>query len=722
MKTYTLQGMDCADCARHIQDGVARLEGVQEARADFATGLLVVEGEPSFDALRGRVEALGYRILPPDAVAPASDLRSDGPVLGFGRFLLAQTETRLALIGGLLLLISLAVGPLGLPTWAAMLPQALGLILAGYPVARSGLANLWINRTVSINLLMIIAAVGAVAIGDLGEAATLIFLYDLAEALEGYTTDRARRTLGELRGLTPSHALRMSADGEESVPVTALLPGERILVRPGERFPIDGLVLAGASQANQAPITGESMPVEKEVGDEVFAGSLNGLGALEVRVSRAANDTTLARIVAMVTEAQSHRAASQRFIDRFAVVYTPGVVVTALAVALLPPLLWQQPFLDVGSMHGWLYRGLALLVIACPCALVISAPVTILSAVTAAASRGVLFKGGAYLETLAAVKQVAFDKTGTLTRGKPMVTLSQSVDCGGDDDCADCQDVLAVAVALERRSTHPLAAAVIDAAGERGLLERYPPAEVVALINGSGLQGSVGGRTATVGSHSLFDRDHPHSPAFCAQVQAAEQAGQTTMLVCDGDRVRGFIAAADEIRPESRAVLRELRDLGLRTLMLTGDNPEVARRVGQDLGIDDLRAGLLPEDKVSAVRALNQGAARLAMVGDGINDAPALAQASLGIAVAGPGNASAMETADVVLMSGDLTRLPYAVRMARFTQLLIRQNVAFSLATKLVFIGLALSGMATMWMAVAADMGVSLLVTLNGLRPFRLKE
>jgi Cd2+/Zn2+-exporting ATPase len=443
---------------------------------------------------------------------------------------------------------------------------------------------------------------------------------------------------------------------------------------------------------------------------------------LEVQVSRLDKDTTLARIVRMVTEAQSHRAPSQRFIDRFAAIYTPGVVAVAVLVALVPPLIFQQPFLDVNGVHGWLYRGLALLVIACPCALVISAPVTILSAVTAAASRGVLFKGGAYLETLAGVTQVAFDKTGTLTRGKPEVTMSQSIDCNGDADCPACQDVLAMAVALERRSTHPLASAVIDAAGARGLLDRYPPADEVALLSGSGLQGTVDGRTATIGSHSLFDRLHPHSQVFCDQVQAVEQAGQTAMLLCDGDRVRGFIAAADEIRTESRAVVADLRALGLRTLMLTGDNPEAARRVGQDLGIDDLRAGLLPEDKVSAVKALNQGTQRLAMVGDGINDAPALAQAALGIAVGGPGNASAMETADVVLMSGDLTRLAYAVRLARFTRLLIRQNVAFSLATKLVFILLALSGVATMWMAVAADMGVSLLVTFNGLRPLGLKE
>ena len=735
MKTYTLQGMDCADCARHIQDGVEKLKGVESARADFATGLLYVEGVPGFPALRSRVEALGYGIVDPEeersAVSDQRSADSGQRKANFFQFLLARKETRLALLGGGLILLSLAVQALGLSSILRIVLQLGGLALAGYPVARSGLANLWINRSVSINLLMTLAALGAVAIGDLGEAATLIFLYDLAEALEGYTTDRARRTLGDLHALAPSSALRMTADGEETVPAALLQPGERILVLPGERIPIDGLVLAGASSADQAPITGESQAVEKGIGDPVYAGSLNGLGALEVRVTHRAADTTLARIVSMVTEAQSHRAPSQRTIDQFAAYYTPAVVVVAVLVALIPPLLFGQAFLDSAAGHGWLYRGLAVLVIACPCALVISAPVTILSGVTAAARRGVLFKGGAYLEALARVDSVAFDKTGTLTRGKPAVTVSRAVDClgqaDGDEDCSACQDVLALAGALERRSTHPLASAVVAAAGARGLLERYPPAEAVEVINGSGLRGTVDGRTATVGSHGLFDRLHPHSEAFCAEVQAAEDGGQTTMLVCDGDRVRGFIAASDEIRPESKAVIAELHRLGLHTLMLTGDNPSAAARVGRDLGIDDLRAGLLPEDKVRLLNAAEprqepSPGSRMAMVGDGINDAPALAQAALGIAVGGPGNATAMETADVVLMSGDLTRLPLAVRLARFTLLVMRQNVAFSLATKLIFILLALSGVATMWMAVAADMGVALLVTFNGLRPLRLKE
>ena len=720
MKTYTVEGMDCADCARHVEEGVARLAGVQSARVDFATGLLHLEGDVPLQALNGRVTALGYRLASAAPAQPAP-AQPRGALQGFARFLLARLETRLALVGGGLLLLALIASALGLPPLLSVLLQLTGLVLAGYEVARSGFANLWINHSVSINLLMTIAALGALAIGDLSEAATLIFLFDLAEALEGYTTDRARRSLGELRGLAPTHALRLSPGGEERVLVEALCPGECILIQPGQRIPADGLVRRGSSQANQAAITGESMPVAKQPGDPVYTGTLNGSGALEVEVTRRTADTTLARIAAMVTEAQAHRAPSQRLIDRFAAVYTPGVVAAAVLVAGLPPLFFGQPFFNTPGEHGWLYRGLTLLVIACPCALVISAPVTILSAVAAAARGGVLFKGGAYLEALAGARQVAFDKTGTLTRGQPEVTLSRAVDCSGEEDCPACQDVLALAGALERRSSHPLASAVVAAAGSRGLLERYAPADAVELLNGSGLAGQVDGRTATIGSHTLFDRLHPHSPALCAQVQAAEENGHTTMLVCDGERVRGFIATADEIRPESRGVVAELQRLGLSSVMLTGDNLQVARRVGDSLGITDLRAGLLPEEKVAAVSVLNR-AGGLVMVGDGINDAPALARASLGIAVGGPGNASAMETADVILMNGDLSRLPFAVRMARFARRLLRQNVAFSLVTKLVFILLALNGTATLWMAVAADMGVSLLVTLNGLRPFGLRD
>lgn len=723
-RIYRIEGMDCADCALHVEKGVGQLKEITFSQVDLASARLTVEGGAPVEAIRQRVEALGYRLVDPSASSEESPTHpKENPVVGFLRFLLAKNETRLALAGGGLLLLAELLRWVGLPAQVISGLQIAALVVAGYPVARGGIAALFLSRSFSIDLLMTIAALGALILGDLSEAAALIFLFDIAEALEGFTTDRARSVLSSLQDLAPAHALRLTEQGEGLVPVAILQVGDRILVRPGERIPMDGQVLQGSSEVNQAPITGESMPVNKVPGDPLYAGTVNGGGALEVRVESLAQDSTLARIIRMVTEAQSRRAPSQRIIDRFAQVYTPAVIVVALLVAVVPPFFWGQPFFNPAEGGtGWFYRALALLVIACPCALVISAPVTILSGIISAARQGVLIKGGAYLEELAGVRRMAFDKTGTLTRGRPAVTASHSVDCTGADNCPACEDLLALAGALERRSTHPLAYAVVETAGERGLLERYQPAESVIVLEGAGLQGRVDGRLATIGNHTLFDRDHPHSDTLCAQVQQAEALGQTTMLLCDGDRVRGFIAVADEIRPESRQVIAELKALGIQPAMLTGDNPTAAQRVADDLGISTVWAGLLPEDKVSAVQKLRAADGSLAMIGDGINDAPALAAANLGIAMGGAGSAQAMETADVVLMGGDLTRLPFAVRDARLTRRLIIQNIVFSLVVKLALMLLAMGGLANLWMAVLGDMGVSLLVTFNGLRPLALKK
>jgi len=721
-KTFLVDGMDCADCARHVEEGVQKLPGVQFARVDFATATLTLEGDWDESAVHQRVQALGYRLK--DEHQPPTT-KPEPFWMGLGRYLIDQAETRLALIGGGLLLLSVVLqflvgmSPLVYPI------QLLALGLAGYPIARSALANLFINRSISINLLMTLAAIGAVIIGESGEAATLIFLFALAEALEGYTTDRARRTLSGLQNLTPTHALRLEADGERWVPVQTLTPGDRVRVRPGEHIPADGVVQSGVSDVNQAPITGESIPTNKRPGDLVFAGTVNGSGALEIEVSRPAKDSTLARIVQMVTEAQARRAHLQRWIDRFAAVYTPAVVVIALLVAIIPPVLFGEPFWNPPSGHGWLYRALALLVIACPCALVISAPVTILSGLTAAARQGVLIKGGVYLETLSRVKRIAFDKTGTLTLGKPVLTDHRAVDCPGCEDrsaCPACRDVLALAAALERASAHPLAHAVVSASQTQGIHQQYPTARNLITLNGGGIQGIVQQDVITLGSHALFDGNYPHSAELCTQVEALEQQGETTMLLSQNGTVRGYLAVADEVRPESRQVMEDLHQMGIRTIMLTGDHPAAAQRVAGQLGVDEVRASLLPEQKLQAVEELARSDGTLAMLGDGINDTPALSAAQVGIAVGGVGNAQAMETADVVLLSGDLSKLPYTLRLARFVMHIIRQNVAFSLGVKALFLILAVLGTATLWMAVLADMGVSLLVIFNGLRPLRFPQ
>jgi len=721
-KTYLIEGMDCADCVMTIERGVRKLDGVESVEVNLATTKMVVEGQVAEDVIRQRVEKLGYSLKQPELRTPENQKAKFFP--GFIKYLFSSRENRLALVGGGLILIGFLLRLLGIPEiWTNPL-QIVALALAGYPIARSAINNLIINRGFSINFLMTAAAIGAVIIGEIPEAASLIFLFVIAEALEGYTADRARGSLRDLAALAPAQALLMGADGSERiVPVELLKMGDRILVKAGGRIPMDGKILSGSSGINQAPITGESMPVEKTTGDEVFAGTVNGSGTLEIEVTHLVQDNTLARIIHLVEEAQSVRAPAQRFIDQFAKYYTPAMMALALLVAVLPPLLMGEPFLNLADgTRGWLYRGLAMLVIGCPCALVISTPVTIVSAITAAARRGVLIKGGVHLEALQRIRAVAFDKTGTLTLGQPVVAQARSMTCDCDDTCAECDDLLALAASIERRSSHPLAQAVVNAAEKRGLAERYPPAEMVVAIAGRGLQGEVNGKTATIGNHRLFDESHPHSDQLCEWVDSAEALGQTTMLVCDGDKVRGYLAVADELRPESREVIADLKALGKDVAMLTGDNPRAANSVSQVLGVDNVQAGLLPEGKVEAVKQLRSQVGEVVMVGDGINDAPALAAATVGIAMGGASSAQAMETADVVLMASDLRQLPYAFRLSGFTRSIMVQNIAFSLVTKAIFILLALAGLTTMWMAVLADMGVSLLVTFNGMRPLRFER
>jgi Cd2+/Zn2+-exporting ATPase len=509
------------------------------------------------------------------------------------------------------------------------------------------------------------------------------------------------------------------------VPVEELAIGEVVLVRPGERIPMDGLVLAGHSAVNQAPITGESLPVDKAPGDEIFAGSINGSGALELHVTRLAADNTLSRLIHMVEQAQAQKAPAQRWIDRFARVYTPAVVAIAAAVAVLPPLLFGQPLLDTTSQTGWLYRALTLLVIACPCALVISTPVSIVSAISAAARHGVLVKGGVHLETLARVRVVAFDKTGTLTLGRPALTDAHCTAHAGEigETCAACDDVLALAAAVERRSEHPLATAVVQAAEARSLNGRYATALEVEALAGQGVRGRVNGARVAISSHRrIHELDLGHDDAFCGQVQRVEAAGQTTMLLHDDEGIRGYLAVADQMRPGSAAAVAGLKAAGIeRVVMLTGDNVRTAQAIAAQAGIDEVRANLLPGDKVSSVEALLAEHGAVAMVGDGVNDAPALARATVGIAMGGAGSDQALETADIALMGDDLRLLPFLVRLSRQTRRVILQNVGFSLAIKALFLALALAGVATLWMAVFADVGASLLVILNGMRLLRAR-
>lgn len=739
-RIYQVENMDCANCARELEEAIIRLDGVRAARVEFANGRLYLEGDASFEALQARAEAVGKHLVEPAAAAaPLTYTPAQGGLRGFWAYLRRRSETRLALYGGALILAGMLLSLLLLGYVAGLghdeseggavgaliaAIYSVAMLIALAPIARSGWNTLRITRQFSINLLMTIAALGAILIGEYLEAATVIFLFAIGEALEGYTAERARDSIRSLLALRPPEAIRLNAAGqEERVPVEALAIGEHVLVKPGERIPADGLLRAGESSVNQAPITGESIPVHKSPGALVYAGTINGSGALEIEVTQLAADTTLARIIRLVEEAQSERAPSQRLIDRFAAYYTPAVVVLALSVAILPPLLFNAPFTNTATEQGWLYRALTMLVIACPCALVISTPVTVISAIAAAARRGVLIKGGAHLEALGQAQVIAFDKTGTLTEGHPELREAHTFTCTakGEEACLACDDVLALAAAVERRSTHPLAQAVVAAAQARHLEDAYAPAESVETLAGRGVRGRVNDHEITIGSHSLFDETYQHDAALCAVINAHEAQGETAMLLHDGEQVRGYLTVADRVRTDSASVVAALHGMDLRTVMLTGDNATVAQAVGAAVGVDDVRAGLLPQHKVDAVADLMNAHGALIMVGDGINDTPALARATVGVAMGGAGSAQAMETADVVLMADDLAQLPLAIRLARFARSLIMQNIAVSLSLKAAFLLLAAAGGASLWAAVFADVGMSLLVTLNGMRPLRLR-
>ncbi len=745
-----ISGMDCADCALTLERGVGQLEGVESVTVSFAAATLRVWGNASLEAITERVRALGYDVVQEGRENNAVYLqRHVGGVGGFVRYLLAGRRTLAAALAGVLLAVAVTLRWMALLPTAGWLVPALELtviVLAGSPIALKGIRSLWLGRRITIDLLMTIAAIGALLIGEMGEAATVILLFAIGEALEGYTAERARDSLRSLLALAPDRVtvLRPCMDCEEhlgqdgytggpcpfcaphevSVPVEQIAVGERILVRPGERIAVDGKVVAGESSVNQAPITGESVPVFKTVGETVFAGSVNGEAALEVEVTCPAADSTLSRIVRLVEQAQAQRSPAERFVDRFARWYTPAVVLAALLVATIPPLAFGQPFIDpTNPTRGWLYRALALLIIACPCALVISTPVTVVSALTSLARRGVLVKGGVFLDLLAQVKVFALDKTGTLTRGEPLVVQTRTPLCRPEQTaCEACDDLLALAAAVERRSEHPLARAILAEAQARALVHRYAPAEAVQSLAGRGVLGALGETTVLVGSHALFHANGVDCQELHEQIEAAEANGLTVLLVGRNGHLQGFIGVADAMRDSSRAALQLLKTLDptVRTVMLTGDNAAVAEAVARRIGmVDEVRAGLLPADKVEAIRALQAAYGPVAMVGDGVNDAPALALASVGIAMGGAGSAQAMETADVVLMQDDLTHLPDLIITSRRARRVIYQNIAFSLLVKGLFLLLALPGLATMWMAVFADMGASLLVTLNGMRLLR---
>lgn len=694
--------MDCPSCAQSIEAALRKIESVQDVSVNVLTGTVRVSfsGELKPSAVSGAIRKAGYSVP-----ISAQTRKYEEPAFWDRRGRAIVTA-----VSGAALLLGLALGYAGFSTLVAQLILMIGTVAGAWYVAPRGFRAAR-NGSLDMNVLMTIAASGAWIIGDHAEAAATMFLFAVAELLEGYSMDRARNAIKALMELSPLEA-RVLRDGREViVAVEQVAVGESVVVRPGEKLPVDGTVIEGRSSVDQAPITGESMPVDKEPGSEVFAGSLNAQGALTIRSGKPADGSTLARIAHAVEEAQRSKASSQRFVDRFARIYTPAVVAVALLMAVAPPLL------GFGEWGIWIYRALTMLVVACPCALVISTPVSIVSGLAGAARAGILIKGGAHLEQLNALRVMAFDKTGTLTEGRPSVTdvITLSDLRAGE--------VMLRAVAVERHSEHPLAEAMLIHGAERGLVASSST-EFEALI-GRGATAVVGTSTIYVGNARLASELGALTERMLDLISRFEHQGKTAVIVLEriGEgpaQAIGVIAMADRPRVGAREALVALRVLGIeRILMLTGDNAGTANAIGREIGLDEIRAELLPEDKVRIVREIGSAGGRLGFVGDGVNDAPALAAATVGIAMGAAGTDVALETADVALMGDDLMSLARAVRISRKTVAIVKQNIALAVSIKAVFLVLAISGVATLWMAVAADMGASLIVIANGLRARR---
>lgn len=714
-KTFRIQGMDCADEVAVLRREIGPLVGGGDNLAfDLLNGrMTVVESAPpvSADDIREAVRRTGMTAVewrPQDGKARDAGEQHRRQQVWFtslsGLFVAAGLGIHIWFAGGLTEALRLLESHADQPVPLLEILAYFAAIVVG---GRFVVAKAWYaarNLRPDMNLLMTVAVLGAMAIGEWFEAATVSFLFALSLALESWSVGRARRAIAALLDLAPPVVRLVRPDGSEAtVAVAEVKLGDRFIVSAGERIALDGRVVTGSSSVNQAPITGESVPVEKEVGGDVFAGTINGDGTLTVEATKAAEDSTLARIIRMVEEAHSRRAPSEQWVERFARVYTPAVMMLAFLVFLVPPLLFG------GAWHEWFYRALVLLVIACPCALVISTPVSIVAALAAAARSGVLVKGGAFIELPARLKAIAMDKTGTLTRGEPMVVRVMPFNRHTE------AELLARAAALESRSTHPLARAVLRHAEEKGV--RLVPAEDVRVLKGKGLIGRFDGDMYWLGSHRYVVERGKDEPNIARAAEELEQDGKTVIVIGNERHVCGLIAVADTIRPEARDIVAQLHAAGIeRVIMLTGDNRITAEAVAREAGIDEVHAELLPEDKLAKVDELVKRFGTVGMVGDGVNDAPALARANLGIAMGAIGSDAAIETADIALMADDVSKLPWLVRHSKRTLAVIRQNIGFSLGVKVVFVVLTFAGIASLWGAIAADMGASLLVVLNGLR------
>jgi Zn2+/Cd2+-exporting ATPase len=691
--------MDCPTEEALIRKKFSRMPHVRSMEFNLIQRVLTVVHAP--DALDSILAALRSLDFTPELADAAPDAS-----LAAIPAAPAKPWWPLAL-GGVAATASEAAGWLGAPAWLSAGLAILAIASCGLTTYRKGWLALR-HGNLNINALMSIAVTGALILRQWPEAAMVMVLFTIAELIEAKSLDRARNAIQGLMQLTPEQASVQQPDGGWRPTDVAAIPlGAVVRVKPGERIGLDGEIVAGRSSVNQAPITGESLPVDKTTGDTVFAGTINQAGSFDYRVTAAASNTTLARIIHAVEEAQGSKAPTQRFVDQFARVYTPIVFAIALAVAVVPPLLFGGPW------HEWVYKALVMLVIACPCALVISTPVTIVSALAAAARKGILIKGGAYLEQGRKLSRLALDKTGTITHGKPVQTEFEMLGAA-DFDAGRCR---ALAASLAGRSDHPVSMAIAAAAKHDGI--DTLTVDAFEALAGRGVRGEIDGLPYWLGNHRLIEELGRCSAPLEARLDTLEQQGKTVVMLVDGERVLALFAVADTVKETSRAAIAELQRLGVSTAMLTGDNRHTAAAIAQQVGIDEVRGDQLPEDKLGAVAQWSAEGATVGMVGDGINDAPALARADIGFAMGAMGTDTAIETADVALMDDDLRKIPSFIRLSKATHAVLVQNIALALGIKSVFLVLTLMGLGTMWMAVFADVGASLLVVGNGLRLLR---
>lgn len=698
-KTYRIEGLSCTNCAGKFEKNVKQLPGVTSATVNFGASKISVEGQTAIEELEeaGAFENLIIR----------DDQENDEQVRSKESFIKRNIALIISLGFILVAVISqLSLGEDHLLTKALYI---LAIIIGGFDLFKEGFSDL-IKLDFSMESLMTIAIIGAAFIGEWAEGSIVVILFAISEALERFSMDKARQSIRSLMDIAPKEALIRRNNVEQLVSVDKIDIDDIMIIKPGQKIAMDGLVINGHSSVNQAAITGESVPVEKQLDDEVFAGTLNEEGVLEVKVTKKVTDTTIAKIIHLVEEAQGERAPAQAFVDKFAKYYTPFIIIMALLIVVVPPLFFG------GDWNKWLYQGLSILVVGCPCSLVISTPVSIVSAIGNAAKNGVLVKGGVYLEEIGHLRAIAFDKTGTLTKGKPVVT--DFIATSSETDI----NYLSIISSLESLSQHPLASAILNEADKTNVDYKSIQIEDFQSITGKGLTGIHQNIRYYIGSPKLFSASVIEETAVKVQYRQFQEQGKTAMYFGTDEQILGVIAVADEVRDSSAAVISELHKLSIEhTIMLTGDNTKTAESIGKQLGVTEIKGDLMPQEKLDSIKALRTTYNKVAMVGDGINDAPALAASTVGIAMGGAGTDTALETADVALMGDDLQKLPFIVRLSRQTLKVIKQNITFSLGIKLLALLLVIPGWLTLWIAIVADMGATLLVTLNGLRLMKVK-